>query len=119
MENMINQYFCIEERSSCISQEVRAGITCFLTMSYILLVNAQVLNVIGVKASDIVIGTSLSSGAGTMICGLFGNLPFGLAPGIGLSAYLAYGLVLENGLTLSQAFTSVSETKYYVFLVFL
>ena len=109
MENRLKQYFQIEQRSSSVGQEIRAGITCFLTMSYILLVNAQVLNVIGVKASDIVIGTALSSGAGTMICGLFGNLPFGLAPGIGLSAYLAYGLVLENGLTISQAFTAVSE----------
>ena len=85
MESLIKNYFQIDERSSSISQEIRAGITCFLTMSYILLVNAQVLNMIGVPSNEIVIGTALSSGVGTLIAGLFGNLPFGMAPGIGLS----------------------------------
>ena len=106
---VINEYFLIEERSTSILQELRAGITCFLTMSYILLVNAQVLNqIVGISPTEVVIGTALSSGVGTLITGLFGNLPFGTAPGIGLSAYLAYGLILENGLTISEAFTSVS-----------
>ena len=102
----INAYFKLEERGSSIDQEIRAGTSCFLTMSYILLVNPQLLSKLGVPATDIVVSTAIAAGFGSLICGLFGNLPFGLAPGVGLSAYLTYGLVLGDGLSVKQAFTS-------------
>ena len=53
-----------------------------------------------------VVATAVASGIGSLICGIFGNLPFGLAPGTGLSAYLTYGLVLSGYLTRSQAMTT-------------
>lgn len=102
----IKAYFKLEERGSTIEQEIRAGTSCFLTMSYILLVNPQLLSKLGVPATDIVVSTAIAAGFGSLICGLFGNLPFGLAPGVGLSAYLTYGLVLGDGLSVKQAFTS-------------
>lgn len=49
--------------------------------------------------------TAVSSGLASLTCGIFGNLPFGLAPGTGLSAYLSYGLVLSGILTRPQAMT--------------
>ena len=111
-------YFKLNEFNSNFCQEFRGGLACFLTMSYILLVNPQVLSTIGLAPAEIVVATSLSSGVGCLISGVFGNLPFGLAPGIGLSTYLAYGLVLGNGLSLSQAFTSVSVAFYSQYLSF-
>ena len=102
----IKSYFQLEERGSTIEQEIRAGTSCFLTMSYILLVNPQLLSKLGVPSTDIVVSTAIAAGIGSLICGLFGNLPFGLAPGVGLSAYLTYGLVLGDGLSVKQAFTS-------------
>lgn len=60
--NKIKEYFKIDERGSSISQEVRAGLASFLTMSYVLLLNPIILNKIGLPPKDIAIGTALSSG---------------------------------------------------------
>lgn len=89
-------YFCIEERGSSIGREIRAGVVTFLTMSYILLVNPQILSQVGYNPDQVVVATALSSGVASMIAGVCGNLPFGLAPGTGLSVYLAYGLVMAG-----------------------
>lgn len=106
MEESIEKYFKFSERGTNFSQEMRGGVACFLTMSYILLVNPQVISDVGISPMDIVLSTALSSGIACIVTGLFGNLPFGLAPGIGLSTYLTYGLILGEHLTLTQAYTS-------------
>lgn len=62
-------------------------------------------NQIGFPKSDVVVATAVGAGLASMVCGIFGNLPFGLAPGTGLSAYLSYGLVLAGVLTRPQAMT--------------
>lgn len=103
----LNSHFKLDERETSISQEFAAGTATFLTMSYILLVNPQLLAKMGVPSTDIVVSTALSASIGTITVGLYGNLPFGLASGVGLSAYLTYGLVLGEGLSVSDAFTSV------------
>lgn len=108
VEKWIISYFKLDERKTSISQEIRAGTATFLTMSYILLVNPQLLAKIGVSPTDIVVSTALSACIGSLIAGIYGNFPFGLASGVGLSAYLTYGLVLDEGLTVPEAFTSVS-----------
>lgn len=64
--------------------------------------NAQ----IGYPKSDVVIATAVGAGLASLVCGIFGNLPFGLAPGTGLSAYLSYGLVLAGVLSRPQAMTA-------------
>jgi len=50
---MIASYFKFEERSTSLAQEIRAGVSCFLTMSYILLVNPQVISAIGIPTTDV------------------------------------------------------------------
>ena len=90
----LDKFFKITERGSTVSTEVRAGVASFLTISYVILVNPQLLSLAGVPASSCVVATCLSSALGCFLCGVVGNLPFGLAPGMGLSAYLVYGLVL-------------------------
>lgn len=107
-EKWIVSNFKLEERKTSISQEIRAGTATFLTMSYILLVNPQLLTKLGVSSTDIVVSTALSASIGSLIAGIYGNFPFGLASGVGLSAYLTYGLVLDEGYTVPEAFTSVS-----------
>lgn len=102
----LDDYFEISKRGSNVQTEIRAGITSFLTIAYILLVNPQIMSQAGVPSSDIVVATALSSAIGTLLVGVVGNLPFGLAPGMGLSAYLVYGLVLGNVLTVKEALTS-------------
>lgn len=64
--------FQITERSSSIGQEARAATATFLTMSYILLVNPQLLSKIGISPTEVVVGTALSSFAGSFLAGYFG-----------------------------------------------
>lgn len=71
--------------------------------------NPQLLTKLGVSSTDIVVSTALSASIGSLIAGIYGNFPFGLASGVGLSAYLTYGLVLDEGYTVPEAFTSVSQ----------
>lgn len=106
-DGWLETYFSLTERKSSVMQELRAALATFLTMSYILLVNPQVLAKVGLSAREVVVSTALSSFVGSAFAGLFGNMPVGLAPGIGLSAYLTYGLVLGQGLSIHEAFTSV------------
>ena len=108
INSYINLFFKLDERKTSISQEFASGTATFLTMSYILFVNPQLLAKLGVPSTDIAVSTALSASIGTIIVGIYGNFPFGLASGVGLSAYLTYGLVLGEGLTVSDAFTSVS-----------
>lgn len=69
---VMDSFFRVSERGSTVSQEIRGGVATFLTMSYILLVNPQVLTKIGIPAQDAVIATALSSGAGCLVAGVFG-----------------------------------------------
>ena len=97
---MLESMFSLQSRQTSVSQEIRAGISTFLTMSYVLLLNPNILMKLGIPSTDIVIATALSSCVGSFICGILGNLPFGLAPGVGLSTYLAFGMVLSDGMAL-------------------
>ena len=106
VKELLDGYFCITERGSTIATEVRAGTAAFLTLSYLLLVNPQIMSLAGVSHANGVLATALSSAVGSIVVGVGGNLPFGLAPGLGLSAYLAYGLVLAGVATLSESLTA-------------
>jgi AGZA family xanthine/uracil permease-like MFS transporter len=64
------------------------------------------MNAAGVPYSDAVFATAVSAGVANVIVGFMGNLPFGLAPGVGLSAYLAYGVVLSGLGTLQECMTA-------------
>ena len=116
VNDFLDGYFCITERGSTIGMEFRAGTTAFLTLSYLLLVNPQIMSLAGVSHSNGVLATALSSAVGCMVVGIGGNLPFGLAPGLGLSAYLAYGLVLADLATLSEALTACFASGVILFL---
>jgi adenine/guanine/hypoxanthine permease len=113
----VTSFFELDARNTSFLQEFRAGTATFLTMSYILLVNPQLLAKLGVTSTDIVISTALSASIGSLLAGIYGNFPFGLASGVGLSAYLTYGLVLGEGFTVPEAFTSVSNNNTELFLI--
>ncbi|WP_315982055.1 NCS2 family permease [Aliamphritea spongicola] len=100
-------YFKIAERGSDIKTEIRAGITTFLTMSYILFVNPQILSLAGMPANDVAIATALAAAIATMIMGIFANFPFALAPGMGLNAYFTFGVVKGMGVDWQIALVAV------------
>ncbi|MBU3188871.1 NCS2 family permease [Clostridium bowmanii] len=90
------EYFKIEENGSDVRKEIIGGVTTFLTMAYIIAVNANILGdpAVGMPAPAIVTVTCLMAGLTTIFMGLYANLPFALAPGMGLNAFFAYTVVI-------------------------
>ena len=97
-----DDYFGYTEKGSSFDGEVRAGITTFLTMAYILLVNPAMLTLAigdGTDAGnaqafgDILFATAIAAFVGCIVMGLWANLPFALAPGMGLNAYFTFTVV--------------------------
>eukprot|EP00667_Euglena_gracilis_P011296 EG_transcript_11528 len=99
----LEAFFQVRERGSTLTAEVRGGLTTFLTMSYILLVNPLILKKAGLDQADVGTSTALLCGVGTLAIGLLGNAPFALGPGMGLNTFFT-GMM--RALTLSEALTS-------------
>lgn len=77
----LEERFHLRSRESSVPQEVAAGISTFLTMSYVLLLNPLLLAKLGLDSNAVVLSTAIASSAASFIAGYFGNLPFGSAPG--------------------------------------
>lgn len=88
-------------------KEIVAGITTFLTMAYIIVVNPNILSETGMPAGPLVTATCLSAAFGCVLMGLFANLPFALASGMGLNAFFAFSVVLGKGISWEMALTAV------------
>ena len=113
----LDAYFLITARRTSFAAEFRAGTASFLTLSYLLLVNPQIMLQAGVAHDDAVFSTALSAAVSCFVVGIFGNLPFGCAPGLGLSTYLAFGLVQAELCTLREALTACWWSGVCVFVV--
>ncbi len=105
--NAVDRYFQISERGSTIATEIRAGVTTFLTMGYILFINPQILSLAGMPEADVAIATALGAAIATIIMGVYANYPFVLAPGMGLNAYFTFGVVQGLGISWQVALTAV------------
>ncbi|MBX7310203.1 NCS2 family permease [Clostridium chauvoei] len=88
-------------------KEFVAGITTFLTMAYIIAVNPNILSATGMPAGALVTATCLTAALGCILMGLFANLPFALASGMGLNAFFAFSVVLGKGISWEMALTAV------------
>jgi AGZA family xanthine/uracil permease-like MFS transporter len=111
----LERWFQLRARGTDVGTEVRAGITTFMVMAYIIFVNPIILGYIGVPGLDgkgLAFGptltvTCLTAGAMSIAMGLATNYPLALAPGMGLNAVVAFELVAGRGLTWPQAMTIV------------
>ena len=99
MEN----FFKLKENGTDARTEVVAGITTFLTMAYIIFVNPMILADAGMDHGAVFVATCLAAALGSLVMGLWANWPIGMAPGMGLNAFFAYGVVLGLGYTWQQA----------------
>ena len=90
-----------------MKKEMLAGLTTFLTMAYIIAVNPSILSATGMPAGPLVTATCLAAAIASMLMGVFGNLPFALASGMGLNAYFAYTVVGQMGISWKVALTAV------------
>ncbi|MCQ2968868.1 MAG: NCS2 family permease [Clostridium sp.] len=90
-----------------IKKEIIAGLTTFLTMAYIIAVNPSILSSTGMPIGALVTATCLAAALGCFIMGIYANLPFALASGMGLNAYFAYTVVGQKGVSWQVALTAV------------
>lgn len=103
----MEKFFKLKERKTDVKTEVLAGITTFLTMAYILAVNPGILSDTGMDFSKVFAATAIASAIATLVMALLANLPFALAPGMGLNAFMAYTVVLGMGHSWQYALTAV------------
>lgn len=103
----MEKFFKVKEHGSNVKTEILAGITSFMAMAYILMVNSNMFASLGVVSYNAVyIATAISAVIGTLLIGLLANLPLALASGMGLNAFFVYtvcftfGLSYANGLVL-------------------
>ncbi len=103
----MDKFFKITERKSSVRTEVLAGVTTFLTMAYILAVNPGILSEAGMDFGRVFTATALAGCIATLVMGLLANLPFALAPGMGLNAFLTYTVVMGMGKSWEFALAAV------------
>lgn len=103
----MEDYFKLRENNTNISTEFTAGLTTFFAMSYIIFVNPAILSQTGVPWGAVFLATIFASIIGTLIMGLFANVPYALAPGMGLNAFFTYTVVFALGFTWQQALAMV------------
>lgn len=90
---MLDRMFRVTENGSTIPVEVMAGVTTFLTMSYIIVVNPQILAAAGIDPGAAFVATCLAAAFGSLVTGLLSNYPIAMAPGMGVNAYFAFTVV--------------------------
>ncbi|WP_404975008.1 NCS2 family permease [Weissella paramesenteroides] len=100
---MLERFFKLSENHTTVRTEVIAGITTFVAMAYIIFLNPAVLSLTGMPSQGVFLATILTAVTGTLITGLFANLPYALAPSIGMQAMFTYTIVFGLGYTWQQA----------------
>ncbi len=104
---MLERYFGLAAAGTTVRTEVVAGVTTFLTMAYIIVVNPSILEIAGMDRNSVFVATCLAAAFSTAIMGLYANYPIALAPGMGLNAFFAFGLVKGMGLSWETALGAV------------
>lgn len=106
-DGKLDNYFGLTKNNTNLKTEVIAGITTFMTMAYILIVNPSILSAAGMDKGAVFTATALSAIVATLIMGIYAKLPFAQAPGMGLNAFFAFTIVLGMGYSYEFALTAV------------
>src|SRR3984893_5628247 len=93
--SFIHRYFRLAENQTTAKQELLGGLTTFVTMAYIMVVNPQILAQAGKPAEGVVFATCVSAAVATLVMGIYANYPIALAPGMSLNAYFTYSVCLN------------------------
>lgn len=118
-ESFAEKIFRLKEKKTNVKTEIMAGITTFMTMSYILAVNPQILGDAGMDKGAVFTATIIASIIAILIMALYANLPFALAPGMGLNAFFTYTVVMTMGKSWEFALAAVFiEGIIFILLTF-
>ncbi len=96
-QGLLERRFELAARGTTLRTEILAGITTFLTMAYIVLVNPAILGQAGMPVAAVAAATCLAAGFASILMGLMANVPLALAPGMGLNAYFSFTVVQGMG----------------------
>ena len=105
---MLERLFRLKENGATVRTEVFAGLTTFLTMAYIIVVNPDILSGAGMDKGAVFVATCLAAAYGSLVMGLYANYPVALAPGMGLNAFFAFVVVKGMGVTWPVALAAVA-----------
>jgi len=103
----MEKFFKLKENKTKISTEIMAGLTTFFAMSYIIFVNPDILSATGMPRGGVFLATIIAAVIGTLVMGLFANVPYAQAPGMGLNAFFTYTVCFGLGFTWQQALAMV------------
>jgi adenine/guanine/hypoxanthine permease len=91
---LLERYFRLRENQTNVRHEFLGGVTTFLTMAYIVVVNPQILSQTGMPVEGVLFATCLAAAIATLVMGVYANYPIALAPGMSLNAYFTYSVCL-------------------------
>ena len=95
----MKDFFKLQEAGTNVRREIVAGLTTFFTMAYIIFVNPNMLSETGMSWEGVFVATCLAAAVGTLIMALFANVPYAVAPGMGLNALFAFTVCAAGGFT--------------------
>jgi AGZA family xanthine/uracil permease-like MFS transporter len=91
---LLERVFRLSENQTTVRRELLAGLTTFMTMAYVVVVNPRILSEAGMPVDGVLFATCISAALATLIMGVWANYPIALAPGMSLNAYFAYSIVI-------------------------
>src|ERR1700735_4178776 len=107
MDALLNRYFKLDELQTNLRTEIIAGLSTYLSLAYILVLNPVILSHSGMDTSSILFATAIASGVTTVTMGLWAKLPFAVAPGIEMSGFFAFTVCGTLGMTWQQGLGTV------------
>ena len=114
---LCERLFKLQQNHTDVRTELLAGLTTFLTMSYIVIVNPAILSLAGMDLGAVFVATCIAAAIGCFVMGLFANYPIALAPGMGLNAYFTFSVVKGMGVPWQVALAAVFVSGL-IFIVF-
>jgi AGZA family xanthine/uracil permease-like MFS transporter len=114
---MLEKLFKLKEHGTTVRTELIAGLSTFLTMAYIIVVNPGILSETGMPFDAVFVATCIAAALGTAIMGLWANYPVALAPGMGLNAFFTFGVVFGMGHSWEVALGAVFWSGILFFLL--
>src|SRR6202451_1004111 len=95
---VFERIFHLKDNQTTVRRELLAGLTTFMTMAYVVVVNPRILAEAGMPVEGVLFATCISAALATLIMGLWANYPIALAPGMSLNAYFTYSIVIGRGI---------------------
>lgn len=117
MNNILNRWFQLDHHKTSVRQELTAGLTTFLAMAYIIVVNPNMLAITGMDSGAVFVATCLAAALGSALMGLLANYPIAMAPGMGLNAFFTFTVVGTMGYSWQVALGCVLWSGVIFFLL--